>query len=95
MNPFLELPIVLMNNEKESKEVIGKIQPSEIEYYYPGFHDGVILVMKSGSSFMTTLTEEELSAGLDAYYKFILNHRGKFGNLQITKNSKSILHVAN
>ncbi len=91
MKPFLELPIVVMNNENKNKEVIARIQPTDISYYYPGFYDGTIVVMKSASSYMTSFTVDQLDAALIAYEKSTKDKPGVFGNLKLT--SKPKLHV--
>lgn len=83
MSPFLTLPIILVNTENQVKETKGRIQPNQIEYYYPGFNEGSIIVMQSGSSFMTPLTESELDNILIAYDQQTKKSTGKFGILSI------------
>ena len=49
MQPFLLIPIGIVNSMKAEKQVTARIQPELIEYYYPGFNDGTVIVMKSGN----------------------------------------------
>lgn len=92
MLPFLELPMVISNNEGQEKEVSVRIQPSEIAYYYPGFHWGIVVVMKSGSSYLLNLPVEQFDATLATYHSSVKSNAGKFGNLKITPK-KQILHA--
>jgi hypothetical protein len=85
MSPFLTLPVILVNNEQQVKETQSRIQPNQIEYYYPGFNEGSIIVMKSGSSFMTPIAETEIDNMLIAYEQQVKKSTGKFGILS-TKN---------
>jgi len=91
MLPFLEIPMCIANNEKEEKGVVTRIQPNEIAYYYPGFHWGTVVVMKSGSSFLTVFTSDELDAALKGYDQHVKAYAGKFGNLQVTPKSPTKL----
>ncbi|HUR65455.1 MAG TPA: hypothetical protein VMZ03_03825 [Chitinophagaceae bacterium] len=93
MRPFLELPIVIGNSEGKEKQVTARILPDEIEYFYPGFNEGTVIVMKSRSSFITMFNEEEFDNILSAYHKTIKDHPGKFGNIKLTPKEKSIMHV--
>jgi hypothetical protein len=87
MKPFLEIPVGVANTEKEEKQTIARIQPDNIEYYYPGFYQGTVIVMKSGNSMFSTLTESELDAGLSLYHDKTKAYTGKFGNFKLnTKN---------
>lgn len=85
MLPFLEVPICIANSEKKEKVTLGKILPNEIAYYYPGFYDGVVVVTKSGQSFLLDMEEPAFEAMLDAYSKEVKSHTGKFGILRISK----------
>lgn len=91
MLPFLELPICLANVEKAEKVVMGRIKPGDISYMYPGFYNGTVIVFKSGSSVLTSCTQEEIDSSLLAYKEFVDKNPGKFGNLQLTQKPK--LHV--
>jgi hypothetical protein len=93
MLPFLELPMTIVNNEEKQKEVIGRIQPTEVADYYPGFYEGTVVVLKSGSSLHTPLSVEEVDNALAAYHSFIKANTGKFGNLKLTPK-KPLLHAA-
>lgn len=93
MLPFLELPVCLANTEKEEKVVMGRMKPGDISYMYPGFYSGTVIVFKSGSSMLTTASQEEIDAALIAYKDFIDKFPGKFGNLQLNSKPKSKLHV--
>lgn len=90
--PFLQLAIVVTNNEGESKELAARIQPIEIDYYYPGFHEGTIIVTKSRSSYLTLMTTPEFDQTLKAYHDAIASNAGVFGVLSITPKSK--IHAA-
>lgn len=93
MKPFLELPVCLANNEQKQKVVTGRVQPEDISYYYPGFYEGTVIVMKAGSSLLTTIGTEELDSALQAYHQLRAKNAGHFGNLQITQKKKPNLHV--
>ena len=71
MLPFLQLDIVITNNEGGSKTVTARIQPAEIDYYYPGFHEGTVIVTKSRSSYLTLMNTEEFDQTLQAYHDAI------------------------
>lgn len=91
MLPFLELPMIIVNNEGTEKEVAARIQPSEIGYYYPGIHWGVVMVMKTGASHLINLPLDQFDAALLAYHQSLKSNPGKFGNLKITP--KKLLHA--
>jgi len=93
MQPFLEIPKVITNNEQKEKLVTARLQPAQIEDYYPGFYDGTVVVMKSGNSFFTPMSVEEFDNALAGYEKFIKANTGKFGNLKLTPKPK--IHAAN
>jgi hypothetical protein len=93
LKSFLELPMIIENNEQKAKEVFCRIQPGEIAYYYPGFYTGVIVVMKSGSSYLIDLTVDVFDAALTSYNEAVRNNPGKFGNLSIKPKTK--IHAAN
>ncbi|MDF2189294.1 hypothetical protein [Paraflavitalea sp. CAU 1676] len=82
MQPFLEVPMCLANSEKKEKVVMGKCLPTEIAYYYPGFYNGVVVVTKSGQSFLLALEESQFEAMLEAYSKMTKSNTGKFGILR-------------
>lgn len=89
MLPFLEIDIVIVNSEEKSKEVVGRIQPSEIEYYYPGFNAGTVIVMKSGQSFLTLESTATIDQIIAEYHKVIKSNAGKFGNVSFTAKMKT------
>lgn len=93
MLPFLEIEIGIVNSEKQEKTAIARIQPQEIEYYYPGFYTGTIVVMKSGQSYLAMMNVTQFDNALGEYDKFIKSKAGKFGNLSITP--KKVMHAAN
>jgi hypothetical protein len=88
MLPYLQLVIVITNNEGNSKEVPARIQPAEIDYYYPGFHEGTVIVTKSRSSYLTLMSVQEFDQTLKAYHDAIASNAGVFGVLTITPKSK-------
>jgi hypothetical protein len=92
MLPFLELPKIITNNEGKEKEVVTRVQPNEVADYYPGFYNGTIIVLKSGSSWFCPLPVEEVDAALSAYHSAIKANTGKFGNLKLTPK-KPLLHA--
>lgn len=88
LKPFLELPMCITNNEGGEKEVTVRIQPCDIAYYYPGFHWGVVVTMKSGASYLLKTTVEEFDGALLAYQQAVIRNPLQFGNLKITPKSK-------
>ena len=76
MRPFIELTIVIMNNEQHEKEVTARILPDEIEYYYPGFYQGTVVVMKSRSTYITMFSPEEFDQVLSAYHQAVKANAG-------------------
>jgi hypothetical protein len=96
MQPFLEIPISIANVKGEEKLTTCRMKPGNIDYYYPGFHEGTVIVLKSGQAILSTLTYKEFDDALNAYKAFIDKSPGVFGNLQIkTKPSplKPIIHA--
>jgi len=90
MRPFLEIPVGLVNSEKEEKTEIARIQPERIEYYYPGFNEGVVIVMQSGQSMLCMLDVITFEAALDRYDNHVKKNAGRFGNLSInTRRTKN------
>lgn len=88
MKPFLELPMIIENNEQASKRVTVRIQPCEIAYYYPGFHTGVIVVMNSGSSYLLDMESNDFDQALMGYATALIQNPGAFGNLSIKPKTK-------
>jgi hypothetical protein len=91
MLPFIEIQQIITNNENEEKEVTTRLQPNEIEYYYPGFHWGTVIVFKSRNSILTPMSVDEFDSALLGYQDFCLKNIGRFGNIKLTP--KSNLHV--
>lgn len=83
MQPFLKIPIHIQNSEKEHKEIDAFIRPNEIEYFYPGFYEGTVIVMKSGSSMLSRLSPPEFEKVLSVFEKSTKSAPGKFGVLEI------------
>jgi hypothetical protein len=92
MKPYLEIPCAITHNEGKNKEVPLGLIPDRIDYYYPGFHQGTVIVMASGCSMFTLLSSAELFSALQAYDEFTNANKGQFGNLQLTQKPK--MHVA-
>lgn len=92
MKSFLLIPIVVVNNENNTFEKIARIDPQEIEYYYPGAYNGTIIVMKSRSSFMTPLECEQIDQARTLYAEK-LKHPFT-GDVAISFAPKPDLHVA-
>jgi hypothetical protein len=88
MLPFLQLDIFINNNEGNSKMVPARIQPAEIDYYYPGFHEGTVIVTKSRSSYLTLMAPAEFDQLLQAYHDATASNAGVFGVLTITPKPK-------
>jgi len=86
--PYLQLAIVITNNEGKAKEVAARIQPAEIDYYYPGFIEGTVIVTKSRSSYLTLMPTAEFDQLLAAYHDAIAMNAGAFGVLSITSKPK-------
>ena len=91
MNPFLEVPIVIGNNEGKDKDTVAKIQPGEIEYFYPGFYHGTSIIMKSGHIFLCQLEYEQFSQALASYNDFTKAKPDQFGTLSAKKTEPSKL----
>ena len=98
MNPFLEMPIVLEGHEvavkgkglfgktryyKEHKKAILRARPGEIEYYHPSLVSGTVVKMKSGGSFSSSWTFDEMDQALTSYNQTLKQNPGKFGNVVI------------
>lgn len=86
--PSLQLEIVVTNNEGKAKAVPARIQPAEIDYYYPGFYEGTVIVTKSPNSFLTMLSVEEFDQTLQAYWEAVKANPGVYGVLKITPKAK-------
>lgn len=77
--PFMKLPIVLpgdpdlgeLEDQKGSpdKEVDAYIQVEQVETFYPGYYWGSIIVMKSGTQYMTRLKVEQLETAFAGYWQ--------------------------
>jgi hypothetical protein len=95
MNPFLELEVCHAGGGKDDlpeKTVMGRILPGEIAMHYPGYHWGAIVVLKSGYTFLTTMTSDDLDAARQAYAAMQKKNPTNTNNIQLTKKSK--LHAA-
>jgi hypothetical protein len=94
MKPFLELPMCIQHKdekgEEHEKDVTVRIQPAEIAYYYPGFYWGVVIVMKSGSSYLLRMELKDFDQALMGYATALVQNPGAFGNLQI--KPKTTIH---
>lgn len=86
MQPFIKLPVGIANQKEEQKKVIARIQPDQIDYYYPGFYEGTVIVNKSGNSFLTSLSVEQVDSLLENYHSMAGTKKGKFGILEIKAN---------
>lgn len=91
-NPFLKVPMILENMDKEQKEVEKRIRPAEIADYYPGLHEGTIVVLKHGSSFFCPMDTNAFDNVLIEYYKFTKKNPTMFGVVQMTAE-KTKLHA--
>ena len=89
MQPFLEIPHIIENNEKKTLEVVDRIQPDQISNYYPGFYDGTIIVFKNGTSMFTPLSAGEVDQALTQYNRLLKRNVGTFGNIKITIDATS------
>lgn len=83
MRPFLEIPVGLVNSDKDQKTETARILPERIEYYYPGFYEGVVVVMQSGQSLLCMLDIVTFEAALGVYDNTVKKNAGRFGNLSI------------
>ena len=88
MNPFLEIPIIITNNEDSQKDTTAKLQPDQIEYFYPGFYMGTAIILKSGNIILSRLDYKEFDSALMAYNDFITNKPGQFGTLTVSKKKE-------
>jgi hypothetical protein len=89
MAPYLLVPMPLVNTEKHEKTVQGKIQPNDISYHYPGFYNGVVVVTKSGSSYLLAIEPDAFDNLLDAYHMYVKHNPGKFGILSFNTQPKN------
>lgn len=55
MHPYLQIPVCIQNSNQETKVVDARFFPGAVEYYYPGFYEGTVVVMRNGHSFLTPL----------------------------------------
>lgn len=98
MNPFLEIPVCLSGKEGDDqqpeKEVVGRLLPGEIAFHYPGYHWGAIVVLKSGHSFLTKMTSEEIDAARQAYHKIMKEKPENTANIQLKAKQKPLIHAA-
>lgn len=73
-SPLLEIPVCHAgkpdNPETPEKIVTARVLPGEIAMYYPGYHWGSIVVLKSGYTFLTDWSSEQLDAAREGYYDF-------------------------
>lgn len=60
MPKFVQIPIGIANSEGGEKVTTARFAPEFVEYYYPGFYEGTVVVMRCGHSFLTTLSVEEV-----------------------------------
>lgn len=93
MNPFLEIPVCMAgkadNPDAAEKIEVGRILPSEIAMYYPGYYWGTIVVMKSGSSFLSPMSCAELDNARYQYYDFIKKNPNVRQNITVIKQNTS------
>ena len=87
MSPFLEIPIIITNNEDSQKDTTAKLQPGEIEYFYPGFYMGTAVIMKSGNIILSTLDYKEFDSALAAYNDFVKAKPNQYGTLSAKKKT--------
>lgn len=89
MNPFLEVPI---GKDAEDREIIARIKPGEIEYYYPEpgtcNSTNTLIGMCSGGIVRTTWTFMETDQAITAYVHHLKKNPGTFGNLMINLKPK-------
>jgi len=83
MQTLILLPIGIVNSNQDQKEVITRFNPLEVDYYYPGFYNGTVVVLKSGNSFLTTLSAEQFDSLLINFDKVEKSNKGRFGILKI------------
>jgi hypothetical protein len=89
MNAHLEIPVCLAGGEKEEEKVVtGRILPAEIAFYYPGYHWGSVVILKSGYSVLTTLTPEEIDQAILSYRILIAKGGSLKGNLALNTNKQ-------
>lgn len=92
MNPLLEIPVCLPGKEDDpdqpEKVVTGRISPGEIAFYYPGYHWGSVVVLKCGSSLLTTWSAEELDHARAVYYEFVKRNPNTKLNVQMVLKDK-------
>lgn len=86
MSIYLEVPICIENKDGETKDVTARLRPAEIAFYYPGFHWGCVIVMKSGASFLSSLSDSEIDSALQQFDGIAKKAGGKIsGNITLKK----------
>lgn len=86
INPYLKIPIVLPGNQEDQegeKTVEARLQPEEIAIYYPGYHFGTLIYLRSGAMIMTRLKPEEVDFGIDTYWKNVKKKQDKEDRIQL------------
>lgn len=87
MAPVILIPAIITNSEQDSKSVTLRLLPGSVDYYYPGFYNGTVIVLKSGQSFLTPLSAEEVDHTFTAYDK-LTRKDARFGvfGIKLSKN---------
>jgi hypothetical protein len=72
------------STEYDHKITTGRVMPGEIAAHYPSLNlKGTIIILKSGYSFVTTLTCADVDAARQVYEQMIKKNPGRTNNLQI------------
>jgi hypothetical protein len=81
--------------EYDHKIVTGRVMPGEIAAHHPSAENaGTVIILKSGQSFVTTLSCADVDAARQVYDSMIKKNPGRTNNLQIIpKEEKSAKHV--
>lgn len=89
MKPFLEIPVCLQGGHNEDEKVVtARVQPSEIAYHYPGYHWGAVVVFRSGSSLLTSMSSDELDLAILGYESFQKKNPNNRHNIKLTAKPK-------
>lgn len=67
--PYLHIPIVIPGNAgEEDKDVMARVQPEQIQCYYPGYYWGAMVYLLGGNVLITRASVEDLDHNIAKYW---------------------------
>jgi len=78
-NPFLKMPRVLENPDMKVEQADTRVRPAEIAEYHPDPMGGTVVILKSGSTFLTPLSTTEVDDLMAEYYSFVTKNPNSHG----------------